>query len=97
MIRTLLLLTAMTALTPLAAPVAAQSYLPDGYAKSGKKSAREVFAKLRELYGGEQLGFEEKRKGRKAEYHIDWLSRDGRKMRIVVDAHSGDILKTTGG
>ena len=37
------------------------------------------------------------KQGGGAEYHIDWMTEDGRKMRFIVDAQSGAITDRRGG
>lgn len=57
----------------------------------------QIFRQLRREYGGYQLGAELfTRPGGGAEYHIDWMTEDGRKMRFRVDARTGRITGRQG-
>lgn len=56
-----------------------------------------IFQMLKREYGGYQLGADlVSKQGGGAEYHIDWMTGDGRKMRFVVDAQSGSITDRRG-
>jgi uncharacterized membrane protein YkoI len=56
-----------------------------------------IFKDLKADFGGYQLGAElfSKEDGG-SEYHIDWMTKDGRKMVFVVDAETGDIIDKSG-
>ena len=57
-----------------------------------------VFASLEQRYGGYQLDAKLFAVGNgRSEYRIDWLTGDGRRVRIRVDAQTGRILNTSGG
>ena len=57
-----------------------------------------IFGMLKQQYGGYQLGADlVSKQGGGAEYHIDWMTEDGRKMRFIVDAQSGAITDRRGG
>jgi uncharacterized membrane protein YkoI len=56
-----------------------------------------IFQMLKREYGGYQLGADlVSKQGGGAEYHVDWMTEDGRKMRFVVDAQSGAIISRRG-
>jgi uncharacterized membrane protein YkoI len=58
----------------------------------------QVFDQLRGRHGGYQLSAELVSTGNgQSEYRIDWMTADGRKLRFVVDAQSGQILDQSGG
>jgi len=86
-----------------AAPLAAaQSFSPGGSSESPRNAnivpLREVFARLKSQYGGYQLDAELfSTSGGGSEYRIDWMSGDGRRMRIVVNAQNGRVIRASGG
>lgn|GEM_PF-254221 len=57
----------------------------------------QIFRQLKSEYGGYQLGAELFSRGSGAEYVIDWMTDDGRKMRFRVDARTGRITSRKGG
>ena len=57
----------------------------------------QIFQNLKGQYGGYQLRADLfARPDGKTEYHIDWITGDGRKMRFVVGAQTGRILDQRG-
>ncbi len=84
-----------------AAPELGSSFSPD-QARDAVKSGevvplRDVFAKLRDRYGGYQLDADLFSTGRGSEYRISWMTGAGRRMQFRVDARSGRILSASGG
>jgi len=62
------------------------------------KPLREVIQDLKQRFGGSYLNAELfSKQGGGAEYRIDWVTDDGRKLRLVVDAESGRVISSTGG
>ena len=62
------------------------------------KPLREVIQKLKREFGGTHLSAELfAKQGGGAEYRIDWITEDGRKLRLIVDAQSGRVISSTGG
>ncbi len=62
------------------------------------KPLREVIQKLKREFGGSHLSAELfSKEGGGAEYRIDWITDDGRKLRLVVDAQNGRVISSTGG
>ena len=62
------------------------------------KPLREVIQKLKREFGGTHLSAELfSKQGGGAEYRIDWITEDGRKLRLIVDAQSGRVISSTGG
>ena len=62
------------------------------------KPLREVIQKLKREFGGTHLSAELfSKQGGGAEYRIDWITEDGRKLRVIVDAQSGRVISSTGG
>jgi len=62
------------------------------------KPLREVIQSLKREFGGSYLNAELfSKEGGGAEYHIDWVTDDGRKLRLIVDAESGRVTRSTGG
>lgn len=62
------------------------------------KPLREVIQSLKREFGGSYLNAELfSKQGGGAEYHIEWVTDDGRKLRLIVDAESGRVTRTTGG
>lgn len=74
-----------------------------GQARDAVKEGRTVplsriFQSLKREYGGYQLGADlYSRDGGGAVYEIDWLTDDGRKVHVTVDAQTGAVLNRTGG
>ncbi len=60
---------------------------------------RKIFRELKREYGGYQLDAElfSRPSGDGSVYKIAWITEDGRTMRFVVDAQSGDIIRASGG
>ena len=57
---------------------------------------KSIFRQLKREYGGYQLGaalFSKPDGG--AVYNIEWMSEEGRKMTIVVDAETGRIVRAS--
>lgn len=84
-----------------ATPELGSSFSPD-QARDAVKSGevvplRDVFADLRQRYGGYQLDADLFSTGRGSEYRISWMTESGRRMRFRVDARSGRILSASGG
>lgn len=56
-----------------------------------------IFQNLKREYGGYQLGAElYSQESGGAVYEIDWLTEDGRKVHVTVDAQTGAILNRQG-
>lgn len=58
---------------------------------------KDIFAMLKERYGGYQLDaglFSTSGGG--SEYRIEWMTDDGRRLRVVVNAQTGRIERTSG-
>lgn len=74
-----------------------------GQARDAVKEGRTVplsriFQSLKREYGGYQLGADlYSREGSGAVYEIDWLTEDGRKVHVTVDAQTGAIIDRRGG
>jgi hypothetical protein len=74
-----------------------------GQAREAVKEGRTVplsriFQTLKREYGGYQLGadlYSQETGG--AVYRIDWLTEDGRKVQVTVDAGTGAVLERRGG
>lgn len=74
-----------------------------GEARDARKEGRTVplsniFQSLKREYGGYQLGadlYSQESGG--AVYEIDWLTDDGRKVHVTVDAQTGAIIARRGG
>jgi len=88
-------------LVPPEGHAVAQSFTPGDTRNTGPQldivPLREIFATLKDRYGGYQLDAELFSTASGSEYRIDWMSGDGRRMRIVVNAQTGRILRTSGG
>lgn len=52
---------------------------------------KDIFKSLKERYGGYQLDANLYSTRGKLEYHISWMTGDGRKIDLVVDARTGQI------
>ena len=79
-----------------------QSFTPgearDAVRKGDIVPLKVIFASLKQRYGGYQLDAELFSAGNgRSEYRIDWMTGDGRRVRIRVDAETGRILNTSGG
>jgi len=74
-----------------------------GQAREAVKEGRTVplsriFQTLKREYGGYQLGADLYSSGSGgAVYEIDWLTEDGRKVHVTVDAQTGAVLDRRGG
>ena len=74
-----------------------------GEAREAVKEGRTVplsriFQSLKREYGGYQLGADLYSQGSGgAVYEIDWLTEDGRKVHVTVDAETGAVLQRSGG
>jgi uncharacterized membrane protein YkoI len=74
-----------------------------GQARDAVKEGRTVplsriFQNLKREYGGYQLGadlYSQEAGG--AVYEIDWLTEDGRKVHVTVDAQTGAVIDRRGG
>jgi len=74
-----------------------------GEAREAVKEGRtvplsKIFQTLKGEYGGYQLGadlYSQESGG--AVYEIDWLTEDGRKVQVTVDAQTGAIVSRRGG
>lgn len=73
-----------------------------GQAREAVKEGRtvplsQIIKDLKRDHGGYHLGAElYSRDGGKEVYEIDWLTEDGRKLRITVDARTGAVLDRRG-
>jgi len=57
---------------------------------------RDIFRRLEREYGGYQISAELfSKRGGGSEYHIQWMTERGRKMRFVVDAQSGRVTQSS--
>lgn len=56
----------------------------------------EILAMLRQRYSGDKLDARVVRDASRVLYEIQWLTADGRKLVILVDATSGQIIETRG-
>lgn len=89
----------------MATPVSAQgwgnSFTP-GEARDARRKGdivplSRIFQQLKSRYGGYQLDAELfSRPGGGSDYRIVWMTRDGRRMRFIVDAQTGRILSSSG-
>jgi len=52
---------------------------------------KDVFKMLKARYGGYQLDADLYSSRGGLEYHISWMTKDGRKIDLVVDARTGQI------
>ncbi len=52
---------------------------------------KDVFKQLKKRYGGYQLDADLYSSRGGLEYHISWMTKDGRKIDLVVDARTGQI------
>jgi uncharacterized membrane protein YkoI len=74
-----------------------------GQAREAVKEGRtvplsKIFQSLKREYGGYQLGADlYSRDAGGAVYEIDWLTEDGRKVHVIVDAQTGAVLERRGG
>lgn len=74
-----------------------------GQAREAVKEGRtvplsKIFQTLKREYGGYQLGADlYSRDAGGAVYEIDWLTDDGRKVHVIVDAQTGAVLERRGG
>lgn len=74
-----------------------------GEAREAVKEGRtvplsKIFQTLKREYGGYQLGADLYSQGSGgAVYEIDWLTDDGRKVHVTVDAQTGAIISRRGG
>ncbi|MEO0816942.1 MAG: hypothetical protein AAFX86_06490 [Pseudomonadota bacterium] len=86
----------------LGSSASAQSFTPGDPRESGRAAdivpLREVFSRLKDRYGGYQLDAELfSTSGGGVEYRIEWMTGEGRRMRISVDARTGRITRSSGG
>lgn len=90
----------------LAAPANAQGWgnsFSPGEARDASENGdimhlREVIQILKNEFGGHHVGAELfSKSGGGAEYRIDWVTEDGRKLRLIVDAQNGRVISSTGG
>lgn len=65
-------------------------------AAEGLVPLERVLAKLRRQYSGDKLDATLVRQGNVVLYEVQWLTREGRKLVITVDAKSGDTVGTQG-
>ncbi|KCZ93777.1 PepSY domain-containing protein [Hyphomonas johnsonii] len=85
----------------LAQPKWGDSFSP-GQAREAVRDGKtvplsKIFQNLKREYGGYQLSADLfSKSGGGAEYHIDWMTGDGHKVRFVVDAQSGTITNRRG-
>ena len=85
-----------------AGPVEAQQSFSAEQARNAVRSGdilplKDIFDTLEDEFGGYQLDvdlFSTSVGG--SEYHIEWMSEDGRWLEIVVDAQTGDLVSTSG-
>lgn len=52
---------------------------------------KDIFKMLKQRYGGYQLDANLYSTRGQLEYHISWMTKDGRKIDLVVDARTGKI------
>lgn len=89
-------------LTPVAVAQDWRNQWSPGQARDSVREGKtvplsQVIQNLKRQYGGDHLGSRAfTRPDGTAEYRIDWLTRDGRKMRFTVDAQTGAILDARG-
>lgn len=87
-----------------AAPAQAQGWAQSWSSGEAREAVEEgknvplskIFRKLKSEYGGYQLGAELFSSRGGAEYKIDWMTGDGRKMQFRVDARTGRIIGRQG-
>lgn len=65
-------------------------------ATEGLVPLEQVLAMLRKRYSGDQLDARIVRNPGVALYEIQWLTREGRKIVFIVNAHDGKIIATRG-
>ena len=86
---------------PLAMPAWGQSWDADQARDARQKGdivpLKKIFRALKKEYGGYQLDAELFSKpGGGSEYRIVWMTEDGRRMTITVDAQTGRITNVSG-
>lgn len=92
----------LTSAYPAKAQGWAQSYSP-GQARDALKKGdiiplRDIFSKLKRDYGGYQLDAELFAVGNgRFEYRVEWMTEDGRRLRLRFDAQSGQLINSVGG
>ncbi len=97
----LLLSAAMLSALPAEAQRWGNSYSPgqarDEVQRGNNVPLNRIYRDLQQRYGGRSLGAELfSRQGGGSDYHITWLTGDGRRMLVVVDAQTGRIRRTSG-
>lgn len=90
----------------LALPALAQGQWGSSWSPTEARSARErgvikplkdIFRDLKRRFGGYQLNAELfSRETGGMEYHVAWMTEDGRKIDLVIDAATGQIVETRG-
>lgn len=73
-----------------------------GQARDAVKEGRtvplsQILKNLKREHGGYHLNAELYSRGGGAVYEIDWLTDDGRKLKITVDAQTGAVIDRRGG
>lgn len=92
----------LTGAHPAIAQGWAQSFSP-GQARDALKKGdiiplRDIFSRLKRDYGGYQLDAELFAVGNgRFEYRVEWLTEDGRRLRLRFDAQSGQLINSAGG
>ena len=103
MMRTLFVIAAVFSLA--ASPVSAQSWRNSFTADEARDARRkgdivplsQIFRQLENRYGGYQVDAQLFSTGDgSSEYRIIWMTEDGRRMRIVVDAQTGRVKSARG-
>lgn len=57
---------------------------------------RDILAAISARYPGRPLGAPRLQRGQPTVYIIDWLTQDGRKLTVVANAATGQILNVSG-
>jgi uncharacterized membrane protein YkoI len=67
----------------------------DGVERGNLRPLREVLAAVQSRYPGRNLG-QRLIMGRPPAYEVDWLTQDGRKLVVIVNAENASILSVRG-
>jgi uncharacterized membrane protein YkoI len=68
----------------------------DGVERGELRPLRDILSAIQARYPGRNLG-QRLNRGNPPTYTFDWLTNDGRKLYIVVNAETGEILSVSGG